>query len=318
MTTEIEIMKHELTIAKQDKEILELKLKLEQTQIQKASRLEDSLFSPNLYQHYYKIAELLAKSEMVPKNYIGKPSDIFVSMAMGYQLGFPVEQALQDIAVINGRPCLWGDGLLSLCLGHPDCESIKEEPIYKGDEVIGYSCTIKRKGYEPHTTTFTQQDAATAGLLKKQGPWTQYPARMMQMRARSYAIRDKFADALRGLRIAEIEQDIDEPRVIEHAEPIKEETQTQRLKKAIKKQKENIEVMAEPETESIDQQQSVQSMDDKITNETLDKLYILMDERGFTPERTKKALEYFKVDFFEQLTNAQADIFMAQLQKAGA
>ena len=46
-----------------------------------------------------------------------------------------------------------------------------------------------------------------AGLWGKAGPWSQYPKRMLQMRARSFALRDKFADALSGLLMAEEVQD---------------------------------------------------------------------------------------------------------------
>ena len=46
-------------------------------------------------------------------------------------------------------------------------------------------------------------DAKAAGLLGKQGPWTQYPKRMRQMRARAFAVRDVFPDVLKGLPVAE-------------------------------------------------------------------------------------------------------------------
>jgi hypothetical protein len=46
-------------------------------------------------------------------------------------------------------------------------------------------------------------EAKKAGLWGKQGPWTQYPRRMLQMRARGFALRDAFPDVLRGLVTAE-------------------------------------------------------------------------------------------------------------------
>lgn len=65
-------------------------------------------------------------------------------------------------------------------------------------------------------------DAAKAGLKGKQGPWTQYPKRMMQMRARSWALRDVFPDVLRGMPVAEevmdyapTERDITPPKTAE-------------------------------------------------------------------------------------------------------
>lgn len=47
------------------------------------------------------------------------------------------------------------------------------------------------------------EDARKAGLAGKQGPWTSYPKRMRQMRARAFALRDVFPDVLRGMPVAE-------------------------------------------------------------------------------------------------------------------
>lgn len=204
-------MSNELTTIQQQNEILQLKLQIATEQTKKLSRLEDSLFSQSNYQHYYKIAQQFAKSSLIPKNYIGKPDDIFIAMAMGYQLGFSVEQSLQDIAVINGRPCLWGDGLLALILSHPEFEYINEDQIFddKGN-ILGCRCHIKRKGHDEHNEIFLVEDAKKANLWGKTGPWSQFPARMLKLRARSFAIRDKFADALRGIKSAEEVEDYEE------------------------------------------------------------------------------------------------------------
>jgi hypothetical protein len=50
-------------------------------------------------------------------------------------------------------------------------------------------------------------DAKRAGLAGKSGPWSQYPERMLALRARGFALRNAFADALRGLITAEEAQD---------------------------------------------------------------------------------------------------------------
>jgi hypothetical protein len=69
-------------------------------------------------------------------------------------------------------------------------------------------CQAKRRGYsKPTTVTFTVADAKKAGLWGKQGPWQQYPRRMLQLRARGFALRDAFPDVLRGLVTAEEAQD---------------------------------------------------------------------------------------------------------------
>lgn len=326
MSNELITMQQELKIAQQKNEIMELRFQLEKVQAQKASRLEDSLFSPTLFPHYQKVAEALSKSQVIPNAYRNKPEDVFVAIAMGYQLGFPVEQSLQDIAVINGRPCLWGDGLLSLVLNHPDCKEITEEPIFTGQTVTGFSCTVSRKGHAPHTQTFTIQDADRAGLLKKGGVWSAYPARMLQMRARSLALRDKFADALRGLRIAEIETDDSNIIDVDVSTENTSKTQTEKLKRLLKSGPgQTMEPQNEPY--SIDDKnkekeakniENTDVLDGAATEEQINKISFMMQEKGFDDARRKKAMDYFKVSKLEDLTFSQAKTFILQIEKASA
>jgi len=320
MNTELVELKQELVIALQQNEILDLKYRLQKTQAEKASRLEDSLLSPHLYEHYQKVAVMLSKSGVIPNAYKGKPEDIFVAMAMGYQLGFPVEQSLQDIAVINGRPCLWGDGLLSLALNHSQCQSIDESPILDDNgRLIGYSCTVIRKGHKPHTKQFTLQDASVAGLLSRGAVWKAYPERMLQMRARSFAIRDKFADALRGLRVAEIEEE--DSRIIEAEVSVSATGQTQ-----VDKLKSILEVNNETECNTIinsdytdkgDVDGIVTSTNNTgaITAQQLCSISLLFEKKDFTEERIRKALDYYKIDSLEEFSYIEAEAFLSQLEK---
>lgn len=61
---------------------------------------------------------------------------------------------------------------------------------------------------EPVERTFSEAAARRANLWGKSGPWQQYPERMLQMRARAFALRDVFCDVLRGLGSAEEQGDI--------------------------------------------------------------------------------------------------------------
>lgn len=180
---------------------------------QLAVKTDSSFLSKDNFEHSFRIASMMAKSEMVPKGYREKPQDVLIAMEMGRTLNLGPLQAIQNIAVINGKPCLYGDGILAVCQGHPDFEDISEEPIIgPGDKVIGYCCTVTRRGRTPVTQSYTIEMATTAQLWGKQGPWKQYPERMLQMRARSFALRDSFADALGGVRVVEEVQDYDAPK----------------------------------------------------------------------------------------------------------
>ena len=174
------------------------------TQLPTASKSRDLFtLAPRNLEEAMKYAEMISKTDMVPKDFKGNPGNVLVAVQMGSEVGLPPTQALQNIAVINGRPAIWGDAALALVSARNDCEDIHEEC----DGNVA-TCTIKRRGKSPVVRTFSMEDATKAGLANKQGPWTQYPKRMLQMRARSWAIRDCYPDALKGISIAEEAQDI--------------------------------------------------------------------------------------------------------------
>jgi hypothetical protein len=104
---------------------------------------------------------------------------------------------------------MYGDALLALRRGSPLCEDIIE--VIKGEGDLATAvCEARRKGAEPVVRAFSVADAKKAGLWDKSGPWKQYPFRMLQMRARGFAIRDAFPDLLRG--IISVEEARDTPR----------------------------------------------------------------------------------------------------------
>lgn len=143
-------------------------------------------------------AQAISTSALVPQAYRGKPADILVCWQYGAELGLLPLQALQSIAVINGKPGLYGDGLLAVAMSHPEYAGMVEE--FDGKRAV---CTVKRRGRPDMSGEFTVDMAKRAGLWGKQGPWTQYPERMLQMRARGFVLRDAFADALKGFKTAE-------------------------------------------------------------------------------------------------------------------
>lgn len=155
--------------------------------------------SPQTFEQALTFAQYLADSDMVPKDFKGKPANCLIGMQWGMELGMKPLQAIQNIAVINGRPNLWGDAMLALVRSSPLCEYVTEGWM---DDGTAY-CKAKRRGETEQIRTFSDSDAKTAGLTGKQGPWTTGPKRMKQMRARGFALRDVFTDVLRGMGLAE-------------------------------------------------------------------------------------------------------------------
>lgn len=182
--------------------------KTNSTELEFIGETENHWWQPATIDQAMRMSDALAKSSLVPKAYQGRPGDVLVAMQFGSQLGISTLSALQNIAVINGRPSLWGDAALAICRAHPEFEDIDEHMEGSGEDTTAV-CSVTRKGQTPVTRTFSVKDAKRASLLGKQGPWRQYPARMLQMRARGFALRDAFADALCGMAIAEEIRDIE-------------------------------------------------------------------------------------------------------------
>lgn len=154
--------------------------------------------SPQTFDQALTFSNYLAESDLVPKDFKGKPGNCLIAMQWGAELGLKPLQALSNIAVINGRAALWGDAVIALVRSSPLCEYVNES-----DDGHTATCRVKRRGEHEHVATFSMDDAQSAGLKGKQGPWTQYPKRMRQMRARAFALRDVFPDVLRGMPVAE-------------------------------------------------------------------------------------------------------------------
>ena len=160
----------------------------------------------------FRFAKAVSVSGLAPKG-IESAEAIFVALEMGLEVGLPMMAALQNIAVINGRPTIWGDAQLAVVRGTGEL-TLFEEWYEDGGKRLARNpaaftdtttavCRVQRHGYEAAETAFSVADAKRANLWGKAGPWSQYPARMLRFRARSFGLRDQFGDALRGLRTAE-------------------------------------------------------------------------------------------------------------------
>lgn len=166
--------------------------------------------TPSTFNEAKEFSELVSKSDFVPVNYKGKPADILICIQMGHEVGLKPIQALQNIAVINGKPSLYGDSAIALCRVNPDFAGIEEKIIGSGAERKAV-CTVQRlvkatNKIEKTIREFAWSDATRAGLTNR-GPWKSYPDRMLQMRARGFALRDAFPDSLKGLITKEEAED---------------------------------------------------------------------------------------------------------------
>ena len=158
---------------------------------------------------------------LAPDSYNNDAKKVAVGIMKGMEVGLAPLSALANIAIINGRPSIWGDGAVALVQAKGLVKKLQAAEIgvtpdegtttEKFPDDYGYEVTIWRKGQdEPYVGRFTVGDAKRAKLWMnpKRAPWMLYPRRMLMNRARLLAIRDGFADALAGLSIREEVEDL--------------------------------------------------------------------------------------------------------------
>lgn len=160
------------------------------------------------FEEMLKFAKFVHESQFCPKG-LKTEGEVFIALQATMEIGLPPMAGLQNIAVVNGRPTIYGDAALAVVRASGLLESYKEEVVGEGDDK-GVKVTVKRRGYDEASESFTVKDAKTAGLWGKQGPWTQYPRRMLMFRARGFVLRDQFSDVLKGFRTTEEVRDYDE------------------------------------------------------------------------------------------------------------
>lgn len=146
----------------------------------------------------------LCQSTFCPPSYREKPVDVKFAILWGQEVGLNPFQSITGVKIINGKPSLYGDIFLAVCKSNPQWEDMLESIDLK--TMTAY-CDVRRKGHAPIVRSFSIADAKQANLIRANTPWVTYPKRMLQHRARGFALRDAYADSLCGLIDAEEAQD---------------------------------------------------------------------------------------------------------------
>lgn len=159
----------------------------------------------NSLSEIHQFASMVTKTDLVPKGYRGKPEDATVAIIYGMEIGLPPLASLQNISVVNGSPAVWGDAQLSLAQSSGKYEYHKS--FFEGEfgaDNFKAIFEVKRVGAkEPVIKEFSIADAKKAKLWGKTGTWETHPKVMLSYKARAFALREAFADVLKGMHSAE-------------------------------------------------------------------------------------------------------------------
>lgn len=169
----------------------------------------------------FRFAQAVVTARLAPDSYNNDPSKVMLGAMAAMEAGLPPLYGLRQIAIINGRPTIWGDAAMALIQasgqladrivtelgGGIDTDTV---PRNEWPDSFGYMVQLFRRGQSsPYIGRFTIADAKRAKLWDdhRRQPWQNHPKRMLLVRAQTIAQRDGFADCLAGLAIREEVED---------------------------------------------------------------------------------------------------------------
>lgn len=179
---------------------------------------ERGVVAPKTLEDAYRYAKYVFQSKLAPSS-LDSVEKVLVAMQTASELGLQPLSSLKSMYVINGTVSLFGDLPLALVRRSGLLEKIHETQydvnglLMNSDnknldaECSFARCVVKRKGEQEEVREFSWNEAVKSGLTKdKWGDkktYLNFRKRMLQMRSRSWALKDIFPDVLLGVAIFE-------------------------------------------------------------------------------------------------------------------
>lgn len=192
----------------------------------------------NLYNNALKMAESLAKSDLIPDNYKGKPESCLIAIDVARQIGARSPLfVMQNLFVVKGKPS-WS-GQYCDAIVRANFKKVKAELSGEGDDRGCQVTAYDQNDNFCEGTRVTIRMAKQEGWFSKTGSkWQTIPDLMLQYRAFAFFARVHCPDKLLGIHdefenvdISKIEQRAENPfeEVVE-AEVVREPEQTETQK----------------------------------------------------------------------------------------
>ena len=175
------------------------------------------LTDPKQLNTLVKLANMMARSKIVPDTYRGDPDSCFVACEMANRMGVSPIFIMQNLYIVNGRPAWSGQACISLINGTGLYGPL--DFVYVGEKgTPSYGCyaqATRKSDGAIHTGTVVDYAMAEAeGWTSKKGSkWLTMGDQMLRYRAAAFFARVYCPHALMGLKTVEEVKDIkgDEP-----------------------------------------------------------------------------------------------------------
>ena len=168
--------------------------------------------NPTAFNVALRMANALASSTIIPKDYQGNPSNTLIAIEMASRLGTSPMQVMQNLFVINGRPSWSSQYIIAVINSSKKYKhELKFELTGKGDNMECYAWTTDRDGKEIKGPIISMQMARDEGWVQKNGSkWKTMPEVMLRYRAASFFGRLYCSDMIMGIYSQEEVYELDD------------------------------------------------------------------------------------------------------------
>lgn len=156
-----------------------------------AKRSADQVFRPTSFDEAVRLADMLAKSSLIPTALRNKSSDVLVTLIAGHELGLSPMQSVRSIHIIEGKPTLAAELMVALVKKRTDvCQFFR---LVASDAKKAEYETQRQGDPAPTRLAYTIEEATGAGLAGRDN-WKKHPAAMLRARASSALARAVYPD----------------------------------------------------------------------------------------------------------------------------
>lgn len=220
----------------------------------------------------YKFAGIMAKSDIIPEHYRGKPENVFIAVQTAYRINLDPMLVMQNTFTISGKLGMNSTFAISLANSSGLFEGgIRYRIEGSGDSLKITAYTNLKKNGEEISYTIGMKEA-TAENWTKNPKYRTLPELMLRYRAATLLIRTHAPEVLNGMHMVEEIEDV--KAAIRDVTP-KAQTLSSKLDELIKEQtqesNEAIITIEKQDTENLLQELEKLILIHNISDETINK-----------------------------------------------
>ena len=179
--------------------------------MEKENAITKSAFSIEGFEHAQRVAMMLSKSSLVPKEYQNNVQNTIIALEMAYRIGASPLMVMQNLYIVHGKPSWSSTFMISAINSCGRFDPLRFDVKGEGMEMecVAWT-TVKGKDERIEGPRVTMKMAKAEGWLDKNGSkWKTMPELMIRYRAAAFFARMYAPEITMGMHTKEEVMDIE-------------------------------------------------------------------------------------------------------------